>query len=235
MKNVFISFIILAFIACSSTQNTVQEETVEETKQTYLALGDSYTIGEMVNEYDRWPVQLVTHLNKSGHQFEQAKIIAKTGWRTDELAKAIKYENIEEQFDLVSLLIGVNNQYQGKSLEEFSREFNSLLKEAISRCKTENKGVFVVSIPNYGVTPFGQTLNPKKITKELIEFNKICKQTCADYGVLFINITDLSEEAKNDISYVAKDKLHPSGRMYNLWIQKRIFPAITELLMLNTK
>src|SRR5688572_9071044 len=125
-------------------------------KLTYLALGDSYTIGESVAEQERWPVQLIARLKAKGKTYDTPKIIATTGWRTDDLSNAIWKEELKPGYDLVSLLIGVNNQYQGKSVEAYKPEFDELLRTAISLAGGDRRRVFVVSIPDYGYTPFGK-------------------------------------------------------------------------------
>jgi lysophospholipase L1-like esterase len=191
----------------------------------YLALGDSYTIGESVTENDRWPNQLVRILNAKGTVFAKPRIIATTGWRTDNLANAIRIANLKEEYDLVSLLIGVNNQYQGKPVEQFAIEFESLLKTAIKLAKGNKENVFVVSIPDYGFTPFGLK-NKEKISQEIDLFNSVSQEICKKDNVKYINITDTSREGLNDLTLVASDGLHPSGKLYTQWAN-RIAEQIT--------
>jgi len=178
----------------------------------FLALGDSYTIGESVSEDERWPNQLADKL-----KIDRPKIIATTGWRTDDLKGAINSANLIDDYDLVSLLIGVNNQYQGKSSAQYEIEFEDLLKTAIQLAKGKNKNVFVVSIPDYGFTPFGK---PKQetITVQLDEFNIINKRITANYKIKYFNITEISRKGLEDPTLVAADGLHPSGKMYTLWV-----------------
>src|SRR6201995_3736007 len=140
----------------------------------YLALGDSYTIGESVTEAERWPVQLAEALRKKGRNIEAPKIIATTGWRTDNLGNAINIANLKPEYGLVSLLIGVNNQYQGKPIDQFRKEFEELLNISIRLAQGKKENVFVVSIPDYGYTPFGKA-NQKTISKELDDYNEISK------------------------------------------------------------
>lgn len=187
-------------------------------QQTYLALGDSYTIGESVEESERWPVQLVKLLNERGIAIANPKIIAKTGWRTDDLQNGIsKDKKLRPSYDLVSLLIGVNNQYQGKPIDQYKKEFEELIKAAVQFANNDPKKVFVVSIPDYGKTPFGAK-KESKIEKELNEYNRIAKHISLSYGIPFFNITPISREAKERLELVAKDKLHPSGQMYTEWV-----------------
>jgi len=194
----------------------------------FLALGDSYTIGEGVATTETWPVLLTKALNKIGHSIGQPKIIAKTGWRTDNLANAILQENITEKFDLVSVLIGVNNQFQGKSIEEYKKDLRGILNSAIVCCKKGKAGVFVLSIPDYGSTPFGK-LERETIGKEIDEWNAACKSICEELEIPFYDITPISKKAVNDSSLLAKDALHPSGKMYALWVVE-ILDDVEELL-----
>ncbi len=184
----------------------------------FLALGDSYTIGESVLEQHRWPVQLVEQLNKKGYQFQSPKIIATTGWRTDDLKRAIIAANLDKNYDLVSLLIGVNNQYQGKSAEAYEPEFEELLQLAISFAGGDKTKVFIVSIPDYGFTSFGKD-KQSKISAELDEFNRINKSVAQKLGITYFNITDISRKGFDDPELVAIDNLHPSGKQYSQWVE----------------
>jgi lysophospholipase L1-like esterase len=183
----------------------------------YLALGDSYTIGESVTEVERWPVQLSEALRKKGKAIEGPKIIATTGWRTDNLGNAINIANLKPEYGLVSLLIGVNNQYQGKPIEQFSKEFEELLNVAIRLAQGKKENVFVVSIPDYGYTPFGKPNQPK-ISRELDDYNSISRNITGKYGVKYFYITDISRKGLEDPTLVATDGLHPSGKQYAAWI-----------------
>ncbi len=207
----FLSIIILFFnsMCAQTTQGPLK----------YLALGDSYTIGESVTESERWPVQLAKALTEKGTPIEKPKIIAVTGWRTDNLNNGINIAKLKNEYDLVSLLIGVNNQYQGKSAEEYAVEYEELLKKAIELAGDDKDRVFVVSIPDYGYTPFGQA-KQEKITKELDEFNAINNRITKGYGVAYFNITDISRKGLDDPELVASDGLHPSGKQYTLWVAR---------------
>jgi lysophospholipase L1-like esterase len=184
----------------------------------YLALGDSYTIGESVAEAERWPNQLVDSLTRRGWHIDKPMIIATTGWRTDNLKNAMTIAKLKPEYDLVSLLIGVNNQYQGKSSKEYATEFEELLKTAIHLAKGKKDRVFVVSIPDYGFTPYGK---PKQgsITKAIDEFNEINARITYKYGVQYFDITEISRDGLKDTSLVATDGLHPSGKMYSYWVE----------------
>jgi lysophospholipase L1-like esterase len=190
----------------------------------FLALGDSYTIGEAVDERQRWPVQLVDQLRKKGFNAEEPEIIATTGWRTDDLKNAILKRNPAKDYTLVSLLVGVNNQYQGKSAESYAPEFQGLLTMAIEFAGGDKSKVFVVSIPDYGFTPFGKE-KKANITMAIDEFNSVNKKITQALGVKYFNITDISRKGLEDQELVAHDGLHPSGKMYTLWV-KRILEGL---------
>jgi lysophospholipase L1-like esterase len=183
----------------------------------YLALGDSYTIGESVSENERWPVQLAEALRKKGRNIEGPTIIATTGWRTDNLKNAINIAKLKNEYGLVSLLIGVNNQYQGKPIEQFKAEFEDLLKTSIQLAAGKKENVFVVSIPDYGFTPYGKP-NQQKISKELDEYNAIIEEYTGKYGVRYYYITDITRKGLEDPSLVASDGLHPSGKAYSKFV-----------------
>lgn len=185
---------------------------------TFLALGDSYTIGEGVDENERWPVQFVEGINADEYSFtfNKPEIIAQTGWTTKELKSAIASKNISGTYDLVSLLIGVNNQYRGESIEIYKTEFKELLEMALLQLAAENKEhVIVLSIPDYGFTPFGAA-NQEAISKEIDEYNAINREIAQRMGVKYYNITGISRSG--DESMVASDGLHPSGKQYSEWV-----------------
>lgn len=208
--------LLLAFTLSLSTLSCMAQSNEQIT---YLALGDSYTIGESVAESDRWPVQLAKALSNRGMSVASPKIIATTGWRTDDLQKGIAEDKeLLESYDLVSLLIGVNNQYQGKPIAQYEKEFEELIKKAIQLANNDAKKVFVVSIPDYGKTPFGAE-KEETIAKELDEYNSIGKRISSQYGIPFFNITPISRQAKDRPDLVAKDNLHPSGLMYTEWVE----------------
>lgn len=189
----------------------------EKIHNKYLALGDSYTIGESVSEAERWPNQLCDSLNKKGYSLAKPIIIATTGWRTDNLKNAMNIAQLKPEYDLVSLLIGVNNQYQGRSAEQYAIEFEDLLNAAIKLAKGKKQNVFVVSIPDYGYTPFGK---PKQetITKAIDQFNEINARITYKHKVQYFNITEISRNGLKQPDLVASDGLHPSGKMYAQWV-----------------
>lgn len=196
-----------------------QSQTTTPVKTKFLALGDSYTIGESVPESERWPVQLAKALTERGQPTEAPRIIATTGWRTDQLKKAILDANLNNDWGMVSLLIGVNNQYQKRTAESYAPEFEELLDMAVTLAGGKRESVFVVSIPDYGYTPFGQP-NLPQISKAIDEFNTVNKAITDKKGIRYVNITDLTREGLTKPEYVAPDNLHPSGIMYTLWVER---------------
>ncbi len=204
----------------TKTITAVFEEINEENRSVYLALGDSYTIGESVEESERWPVQLLDELKKTNTSLESVKIIAQTGWRTDQLQKAIDESDLKGPYGLVSLLIGVNNQYQDLSVEDFRPEFVELLERAISLCGNDKNRVFVVSIPDWGYTPYGSNFDRDEISTEIDLFNQVIKVEADLRQVRYFDITTISRLAINDNSLTADDTLHPSGKMYALWVDE---------------
>jgi lysophospholipase L1-like esterase len=188
-------------------------------KQTYLALGDSYTIGERVEAKKRWPVQLVDSLKKYGIEVAEPQIIAQTGWTTDELKAGIDAATLDFPYDWVSLLIGVNNQYRGRSINEFRQEFEGLLSEAVLFSGNRKERVFVVSIPDWGVMPFAEGRDREQIATEIDNFNQVIYEVCAIEGIQFIDITPISREVASHPEWIAQDGLHPSGAQYSQWVQ----------------
>jgi len=212
-----------------STMNTDINKTDPEKAYTYLALGDSYTIGESVPEADRWGVQLTDLLRTSGVMVSNPVTIARTGWTTAELTQAIVANYITQTFDLVSLLIGVNNQYRGQSLDIYRTEFQELLKTAIRFAKNDPRRVLVLSIPDWGQTPFAQGRDTQRISQEIDAFNAAAQEITQKAGFTFIDITPLTRKAAQDASYVATDGLHYSGKMHREWAQLAL-PAAQEIL-----
>lgn len=186
----------------------------------YLALGDSYTIGEGVDMESRFPQQLSRRLRDDGLEV-QLDVVARTGWTTDELWQGIEDADLTRPYDLVTLLIGVNNQYRGRDIEEYSRDFDFLLTKAIGFAGGNPRQVIVISIPDWGVTPFAQerrTLT-SQISTEIDNFNEVNRKQAENAGVQYVNITPISREAEADRTLLAVDGLHPSGRMYSEWVE----------------
>lgn len=184
---------------------------------TYLALGDSYTIGEAVPATENFPNQTVRLLKDSGYKFESPEIIAKTGWTTDELQTAINKHEFRSSYDFVTLLIGVNNQYRGRTVENYKPEFESLLQQAIQFSGNRPDHVIVLSIPDWSATPFAADRDRKQIANEIDLFNEANKLISEKYKVKYLDITPGTREAAHDLSLVAADGLHPSGKEYSRW------------------
>lgn len=183
----------------------------------YLALGDSYTVGESVPLYENFPYQLVQLLRNKGIQVSAPEIVAKTGWTTDELMAGIAQTKFLPTYDFVTLLIGVNNQYRGRSIDEYAVQFETLLQKAITFAKNKPSKVVVVSIPDWGATPFAKDRDTKKIGTEIDDFNAVNKRISLQYKVHYVDITPGSRNALTDKDLVAKDGLHPSAKEYGKW------------------
>lgn len=212
MKLRWITLVIISglLLACDRNEDTPSFS--------YLALGDSYTIGQSVAESERWPVQLATNLSEQGTSVRPPVIIARTGWRADQLIEAVEGAgNLGAQYDMVSLLIGVNNQFQGQPVTSFTPDFEKLLQMAIGLTGGNPDRVFVLSIPDYGVTPFGIGWGGD-IGAEIDEYNAASKTICDQYGITWFDITPISREAATNMDLIATDRLHPSGKMYERWV-----------------
>ncbi len=197
---------------------------------TYLALGDSYTIGESVDFDKNFPNQLAVLLINDSTFIETPKIIAKTGWTTDELIAAIKTSFLKDKYDFVTLLIGVNNQYRGYNIDNYKIEFKQLLETAIAKAGNNPQKVFVLSIPDYGVTLFAENSDREKIRKEINQYNQIANDISKELNAHYLNITQISRLAKTDNLLIAEDGLHPSAKMYKLWVA-----SLSKQVALNLK
>jgi lysophospholipase L1-like esterase len=216
-----ILLIILVCIAsgCVPVGPTLEESSGGDMSIRYLALGDSYTIGESVAENERWPVQLADALKRNGQDVD-VTIIARTGWTTDELWDGVQKVGPQGPFDLVSLLIGVNNQYRGYDINEYREGFRFLLNKSIEYAGGKVDRVFVVSIPDWGVTPFASGRDAAQIAAEIDAFNVVNREESEAAGVLYVDITPISRV--NDPALIADDGLHPSGKMYGQWVEKML-------------
>ncbi len=195
----------------------------------YLAIGDSYTIGESVPASKNFPAQTKGFLKKAGIQMDKPTIIAKTGWTTDELQDKLSTVRLAIPFDFVTLLIGVNNQYRERSSDEYAQQFEELLQQAIDYAGSKTNHVIVLSIPDWGATPFAEGRDRKQIAKEIDVFNSINERISKQYKVHYIKITPFTREAARDKTLVAKDGLHPSGKDYARWAEKVKEVMIKEL------
>jgi lysophospholipase L1-like esterase len=221
---------ILFFFTCGSAcdkkeiQPTMMVNAIPEEKYYYLAIGDSYTIGESLPAIENFPNQVVSSMLNNAKAFMPARIIAKTGWTTDELEAGIVAANTTEplrtSYDFVSLLIGVNNQYRGRSVDGYKPEFEALLQKAISYAGGKADRVLVLSIPDWGVTPFASGRDRAQIAREIDAYNAANKALALHYKVHYIDITPWTREAATDNSLLAADGLHPSGKEYRRWAER---------------
>jgi lysophospholipase L1-like esterase len=215
---------MIMMLSCSSseTQNSITPDNMNPNnpKRTFLALGDSYTIGESVEEKDRWSMQLIDLL-KTEFNFTKHDIVARTGWTTSELTQAIEARKLTEEYDMVSLLIGVNNQYRGQSVETYRVEFRQLLNTSIKFAKNDTKRVLVLSIPDWGKSPFAKGQDAQKIASEIDAFNNVAKDECKKANIVFIDITEITRK-NTDASMFAIDGLHYSGKMHRLWASETL-------------
>ncbi|QJW92444.1 SGNH/GDSL hydrolase family protein [Spirosoma taeanense] len=193
-----------------------------KSKLQFLSLGDSYTIGESVSEYERWSVQLAEMLRNDSVNIADPDIIARTGWTTAELQDAIKASGNQKTYGLVSLLIGVNNQYRGQSPDRYQAEFRALLQTATQFAGGKAGRVFVLSIPDWGTSPFARNQDKGRITAEINQFNAIAQDECQKAGITFVDITPLTRQAAGDNTQFASDGLHYSGRQMRLWAEKAL-------------
>lgn len=219
------------FFLLGSCQEDTTQEIVPPKNLKLLSLGDSYTIGESVCTSCRFPVQLKDSIAKQLHSEDaiSVQVIATTGWTTTQLKNAVASANLTNQFDLVTLLIGVNNQYQNKPFTLYEQEFPELLQTAINLANGDVKKVVVVSIPDYAFTPFGQNRpNPALISQQIDAYNNFAQQTATNRGVAFVNITDITRLGLQQPNLVASDGLHPSSLAYTKFVE-RILPKVTYL------
>lgn len=197
----------------------------------YLALGDSYTIGEQVDPQERWPSQLVSFLRQEGLEVDDPEIIARTGWTTRDLIAGVEDAAPRGRFDLVSLLIGVNNQYQGRALEEYRSEFRGLLARAVALTGGAPGHVIVVSIPDWGATPFARGRDRARIADEIDRFNDVNREEAERAGARYVDVTGLSSlaGAPGGEALVVADGLHPTGAMYSEWTRRILPQALAAL------
>jgi len=200
---------ISSFIGCTTSKEGLS----------YLALGDSYTIGESVATNSNFPYQLVDSIGNKGKEYASPVIIARTGWRTDQLINAIESARLKKEYDLVTLLIGVNNEFQGRTLEEYERDFTVLCKKSIELAGNNKKRVIVLSIPDYGYTPYGKS-NVNRISARIDLFNASNKRISDSLQLTYVDITEISRQGLTDPGLVANDGLHPSADMYGLWVKE---------------
>lgn len=233
-----IIFVFILFVACNTSINLDDEilsdydseSSIIENQElnsiisnedplTLLALGDSYTIGEGVNEEERWPNQFIKVAYENGIDFLSPRIIAQTGWKTYDLINGINSSNFEKKYDYISLLIGVNNQFNSRSINEFENDLDKLLVK-IKNLKKKDASVLVISIPDWGSSPFGIGYDRNQISNDINQFNNSLKKFASINGLKYVDVTEISRRAINEPNLIAGDNLHPSGLMYLEWAKK---------------
>lgn len=242
MMNLFkilkLSNFLIFFIACNSSSsfddenlNSINEDIIigenqnlntnssDQTQFTLLALGDSYTIGQGVDEDQRWPNQFIQVAYENGVDFISSRIIAETGWKSNDLINAIESSNFDKKYDYISLLIGVNNQFNSKPVNEFKKDLDKLLIK-INNLKKKNGSVLIISIPDWGSSPFGLGFDRNEISNEINTFNNSLKSFANNNGLDYVDVTEISRRAINEPNLIAVDNLHPSGIMYLEWAKK---------------
>ena len=225
LKTLPLILLAIANLKCSDDSRTPQPQQVT---YKYLALGDSYTIGQSVCETCRFPAQLKDSIQSGiSNSSVNLEIVATTGWTTNNLIQSIPPRNLPNDYDLVTLLIGVNNQYQHLPFSIFETEFPLLVNTAIAKAKGDKSNVIVVSIPDYAYTPFGG--GSATVSSEIQQYNAFANNYCNENGISFINITDITQQGINDPTLVASDGLHPSTRAYSFFVQRLIPIAINIL------
>ena len=203
----------------ASVNQNLNSDSLNQTQFSLLALGDSYTIGEGVNEDQIWPNQFIKVAYENGVDFSSPRIIAKTGWKSYDLINAIESSNFEKKYDYVSLLIGVNNQFNSRPVNEFENDLDKLLIK-INNLKKKSGSVLIISIPDWGSSPYGVGFDRNEISNEINTFNNSLKSFANINGLKYVDVTEISRRAINEPNLIAIDNLHPSGIMYLEWAKK---------------
>jgi lysophospholipase L1-like esterase len=233
-----IFFLLSVIIGCTSNTNYNDEDlnidrddlgdtlvlednlnTPRESPYSFIALGDSYTIGEGVNQNERWPNQFVDVAYENGVDFDQPIIIAETGWKTYDLLNAINQTNFTKKYDYISLLIGVNNQFNSRPIDEFEEDLNKLMDE-MKRIKKNDGSIIIISIPDWGYTPFGESSDMSDISEQINLFNSSLRKFATTNGLKYVDVTEISRRGINEPDLITNDNLHPSGIMYLEWAKK---------------
>ena len=205
-----------------SSNDLILEENINslsDSPYSFLALGDSYTVGEGVNEDDRWPNQFVDLANENGFDFDQPVIIAETGWKTYDLLDSIYQTNFSSKYDYISLLIGVNNQFNSRPIHEFEEDLNKLMDE-MNRIKKDDGSIIIISIPDWGYTPFAESVEMSDISEKIDLFNSSLIKFAATNDLKYVDVTEISRRAINEPNLITDDNLHPSETMYLEWANK---------------
>jgi lysophospholipase L1-like esterase len=224
MRWTLVLFIGFVLLSCQKPSEAALKPKNDSTSISWLALGDSYTIGQGVNTAERFPAQTLELLKLRSIKSAQLTYVATTGWTSAQLDKSISQQNLA-YYDFVTVLIGVNDQFQGIDTSTYSKNFKSILNRAIQATRGESQHVLVLSIPDYSLTPEGKKLDTTKIKREIDLFNRLNKNLANSFKCQYLDITVLGREAKSNPTWVAKDGLHPSAVAYKNWAD-RIYPFI---------
>jgi lysophospholipase L1-like esterase len=227
LRVLLLMVLLIGYVPAEPTPAFVSGETVMPAIR-YLALGDSYTIGEGIPSPDRWPNQLAKSLQAEGIQTDLT-IIARTGWTVDELWQGVQANQPEGTYDLVTLLIGVNDQYRGYPSDGYRADFRFMLGKAIEYAGGNPDNVVVLSIPDWGITPFAATRDAERISQQIDEFNAINLEEANNTGAHYVDVTKISRMAVQDLHLITGDRLHPSEKMYALWVEK-VLPVARDVL-----
>jgi lysophospholipase L1-like esterase len=236
LRFVFLPVLILSLAGCSTIapppeiqKSSTPQISESDMKSHFLALGDSYTIGHGVSERSRWPTQLADLLNEEGYPTE-VTVIARTGWTTADLWYGLEKVNPQATYDLVTLLIGVNDQLRGHPIDLYREDFQFMLRKAIQYAGGNADRVIVLSIPDYGYSlAFAAGRDIEPISIAIDAFNAVNREEAEKAGAYYVDITTLSRMALDDFELIADDRLHPSGKMYRMWTEK-VYPVALEII-----
>lgn len=208
---------------------TINNPVMDSVNKKYLALGDSYTIGQSVSVNERFPYLIVEALRQNGVAVNDPQYLATTGWTTINLQQAIEAKSFNSHYDLVTLLIGVNDQYQGLDTAGYRVRFTQLLEKSIALAGNRSNHVIVLSIPDYSATPFVSENGKEKVSAEIKSFNSINKEVTLQYQIEYVDITPATLAASTDLSLVANDHLHYSGKEHKIWAEM-VLPVALKIL-----
>ena len=234
----FIITFLTAIIALFTSFNAVKDtKDTKSHKHTYLALGDYYVLGEAVDEHERWPIQLEAALRGHELHINYPYFVANKTWTIDQLSKRLEEEEFDKHYDLITIQIGVNDEFKKKSLSQFTADIKALLTKVIALTGGKHGRVVFLSIPDWSATPYAKSHKSDAldaIAENINKFNQIIKKESIANGCHYVDITDLSKKAASDPTLTSADGLHPSGAMYKLWVQK-MYPTIIQALQMHTK
>ncbi len=231
----FLTITIAIFTSFINAPTDFKE--VDSHKHTYLALGDYYVLGEAVDEHERWPIQLETALRGHELHINYPYFVANKTWTIDQLTKRLEEEEFDKHYDLITIQIGVNDEFKKKSLSQFTADVKALIAKVIALTGGKHGRVVVLSIPDWSATPYAKSHKSDAldaIAENINKFNNILKKETIANGCHYVDITDLSKKAASDPTLTSADGLHPSGAMYKLWVQK-MYPTVIQALQMHTK